>query len=44
MSADGTDVRNYGGLAGLTELRAIFGELLGVDTAQIVAGGSSSLV
>jgi len=43
-AADGTDVRNYGGLAGLTELRSIFGELLGVDTAQIVAGGSSSLV
>lgn len=43
-AADGTDVRNYGGLAGLPELRAIFGELLGVDTPQIVAGGSSSLV
>lgn len=43
-AADGTDVRNYGGLAGLPEIRAIFGELLGVDTAQIVAGGSSSLV
>jgi DNA-binding transcriptional MocR family regulator len=44
LAADGTDVRNYGGLQGLPELRAIFGELLGVDTAQIVAGGSSSLV
>ncbi|MEO7124692.1 MAG: aminotransferase class I/II-fold pyridoxal phosphate-dependent enzyme [Nakamurella sp.] len=43
-SADGTDVRNYGGLAGLTELREIFAELLGVDTAQLVAGGNSSLV
>lgn len=43
-AADGTDVRNYGGLAGLPELRAIFGELLGVDTKQIVAGGTSSLV
>ncbi len=42
-SADGTDTRNYGGLAGLPELRSIFGELLGIDTAQIVAGGNSSL-
>ncbi len=42
-AADGTDVRNYGGLAGLPDLRAIFGELLGVDTAQIIAGGNSSL-
>lgn len=43
-AADGTDVRNYGGLAGLAEIRSMFGELLGVDTAQLVAGGSSSLV
>src|SRR5699024_3292952 len=33
--AGGTDVRNYGGGAGLPELRSIFAELLGVD-----AGGS----
>lgn len=42
-AADGTDVRNYGGLTGLTELRTIFAELLGVDVAQLVAGGNSSL-
>jgi DNA-binding transcriptional MocR family regulator len=42
-AADGTDVRNYGGLAGLPELRAIFAELLGIETAQIVAGGNASL-
>lgn len=42
-AADGTDVRNYGGLSGLPELRSIFAELLGVDVAQLVAGGSSSL-
>jgi len=39
----GTDVRNYGGLEGLTELREVFADLLGVDTAQVVAGGNSSL-
>ncbi|GAB2970805.1 PLP-dependent aminotransferase family protein [Nocardioides montaniterrae] len=41
--ANGTDVRNYGGLEGLPQMRAIFGELLGVDAAQVVAGGNSSL-
>lgn len=39
----GTDVRNYGGLDGLAEIREIFGELLGVDAASVVAGGNSSL-
>ncbi|MBM9460952.1 aminotransferase class I/II-fold pyridoxal phosphate-dependent enzyme [Nocardioides sp. zg-536] len=42
-SADGTDLRNYGGLDGLPELRAIFADLLAVDVASIVAGGNSSL-
>lgn len=42
-AADGTDVRNYGGLTGLPELRAIFAELLGVQPAQVVAGGNASL-
>ena len=41
--ASGTDVRNYGGLAGLAELRAIFADLLWVETEQVVAGGNSSL-
>ena len=40
---DGTDTRNYGGLLGLTELRAIFAELLGLELNQISAQGSSSL-
>ena len=44
LSASGVDTRNYGGLDGLPELREIFAELLGVPTAQLVAGGSSSLV
>ena len=41
--ASGTDVRNYGGLAGLTELREMFAELLWVEPDQVVAGGNSSL-
>jgi DNA-binding transcriptional MocR family regulator len=40
---DGVDVRNYGGLSGLRELRELFAELLWVDPDQLVAGGSSSL-
>lgn len=42
--ANGTDVRNYGGLAGVPDVREIFGELLGVPAAQLVAGNNSSLV
>ncbi|QIK84440.1 aminotransferase class I/II-fold pyridoxal phosphate-dependent enzyme [Sanguibacter sp. HDW7] len=39
----GTDVRNYGGLQGLPELRAIFGELLRIDPANLWAAGNASL-
>ncbi|MDE0778826.1 MAG: aminotransferase [Nocardioides sp.] len=39
----GTDVRNYGGLEGLAELREIFAELLWVEVDQVVCGGNSSL-
>ncbi|MGA4848761.1 aminotransferase class I/II-fold pyridoxal phosphate-dependent enzyme [Streptomyces sp. G5(2025)] len=42
-AADGTDVRNYGGLQGLPELREIFAELLQVPAAQLLALGNSSL-
>ena len=42
-AADGTDTRNYGGVAGLPELREIFGELLAVDPANMIAFGNSSL-
>jgi DNA-binding transcriptional MocR family regulator len=42
--AAGVDTRNYGGLEGITEIRSIFADLLGIDTEQIVAGGNSSLV
>jgi DNA-binding transcriptional MocR family regulator len=40
----GVDTRNYGGLEGIIGIRALFAELLGIDTEQIVAGGNSSLV
>ncbi|MEV6215692.1 aminotransferase class I/II-fold pyridoxal phosphate-dependent enzyme [Nocardia sp. NPDC051833] len=39
----GVDCRNYGGLNGLPELRAIFGELLGIPVEQLIAGNNASL-
>lgn len=42
-SEAGADVRNYGGLDGLPELRAIFAELLDVPVEQLLAGGNASL-
>lgn len=41
--ASGTDVRNYGGLTGLPEIRAIFAELLGINPDHIIAADNSSL-
>jgi DNA-binding transcriptional MocR family regulator len=41
--ATGTDVRNYGGLQGLRELREIFAPLLNVPVDQLVAGDNASL-
>lgn len=38
-----TDVRNYGGGAGLPELRSIIAELLGVDSDRVVAQDNASL-
>ena len=40
---DGTDARNYGGLDGLQEAKALFGEMLGVAANEIIIGGNSSL-
>jgi DNA-binding transcriptional MocR family regulator len=40
---DGTDTRNYGGLHGLPELRAIFGELLGIPVPNLIAANNASL-
>lgn len=42
-AADGTDCRNYGGLTGLPELRAIFGELLGIPVENMLAANNASL-
>lgn len=39
----GLDTRNYGGLEGLPELRAIFAELLGVPADRLLAQGNASL-
>jgi DNA-binding transcriptional MocR family regulator len=40
---DGVDARNYGGLAGVTALREMFAELLGLEVEQLSAQGTSSL-
>jgi DNA-binding transcriptional MocR family regulator len=40
---DGTDTRNYGGLDGLPEMKALFAELLETSPANVIIGGASSL-
>ncbi len=40
---EGVDTRNYGGLHGLSELRKIFGELLGLAVQNLIAGNNASL-
>ena len=40
---EGTDTRNYFGQHGLPELRAIFGELLGIPVPNLIAANNSSL-
>lgn len=42
-AADGTDCRNYGGLDGLPEAKALFADLLGVAPEELIVGGNSSL-
>jgi DNA-binding transcriptional MocR family regulator len=42
-AADGTDLRNYGGLHGLPELRQLFSGFLRVPAGQLIALGNSSL-
>lgn len=43
LDGNGTDTRNYGGLHGLPELRAIFGELLALPVQNLIAGNNASL-
>ena len=40
---DGTDIRNYGNLAGLKSIRAIWAELLGVPVEEIISENNASL-
>ena len=40
---DGSDCRNYGGLDGLAEAKALFAELMEVEADEIIIGGNSSL-
>lgn len=37
------DVRNYGGLDGLPEMKKIFADMLGVKTSEVIVGGNASL-
>ena len=43
VTAAGTDTRNYGGIDGLPEARALGAALLGVRPEEVIAGGNSSL-
>jgi DNA-binding transcriptional MocR family regulator len=42
-AADGTDARNYGGLRGLPEARALGARFLDVAPEEVIAGGNASL-
>ena len=41
--ADGTDARNYGGLLGIPEARALGAQMLDTTPERVMAGGNSSL-
>jgi aspartate/methionine/tyrosine aminotransferase len=43
LTGDGLDCRNYGGLDGIPEAKALFAQYLGVGTDEIIIGSSSSL-
>lgn len=42
-SEDGTDLRNYGGLTGIPEARALFATYLDTKPDRVIIGGNSSL-
>ena len=42
-SQDGTDCRNYGGLDGIPEAKALFADFMEVAPEEIIIGGNSSL-
>ena len=42
-AADGTDCFNYGVLDGLPEAKALFAEMLDINTNEVIIGGNSSL-
>jgi DNA-binding transcriptional MocR family regulator len=42
-AADGADTRNYGGIDGLPEAKALFSTVLGVAAEEILVGGNASL-
>ena len=43
FAEDGTDCRNYGGLDGLPEAKALFAPMLGVTPDELIVCGNSSL-
>ena len=43
LAADGTDTRNYGGIRGIPEARALGAVLLDVPSENVICGGNSSL-
>lgn len=43
LSENGTDCRNYGGLDGIPEAKALFAEYMEVEPDELIIGGNSSL-